>query len=126
MILQILVEQSSAIGHDGVVHSISEVLPPFKGTGAGRAWEGFLDRTCKFLHFLLVMRLAGVDARPALLFRAVRFLCSQLDLATYQGVISIIVSTLIAACDVDAGRTVASGEDQDKVGMFYYIVLSVH
>ena len=75
----------------------------FEGTDTGRAWEGFLKHACKFLHFPLVTRLAGIDVRPAFLFRVVHFLCSQLGLATYQGGICIAVSGLLAACNLDAG-----------------------
>ena len=97
------------------MNGILEVLPSNTCVSITRTWKRFLKRTSKLLHFTPLTSFAGVNARPSHLFCTIQFLCAQFYSAAHKEVVRITISTLIAACDLDAGKAGASCENQVKL-----------
>ena len=95
-----------------MVDSISEVVPSVLGICSRWARERILQHSRKLLHISSIARFAGADARSAFLSPTVQTLHSELHIAERQRVVSVTISALVAASDLDAGKVDTSGEDQ--------------
>ena len=85
--------------------------PSVLGICSGWARERILQHARKFLHFTLIVRIAGINVRSDFLSSMAQLLHAELYLAAHQRLVSVTAGAVVAVSELDAGKVNTSGED---------------